>query len=149
MPNVLLNQTIITPSTLPNGGASTDEQRNAWFQAMKETLAGDPFNLQMGTDDELRIIELNSIGESASLDSPYDAQSPFLGENVDGEKLFEKVRQGRIFVYSAGEKWPCQLQVGPNGEFAMSKPLELNAPEAPIPPQGPEPTMSRWQRFAN
>ena len=149
MPNVLLNQTIITPSTLPNGGASTDEQRNAWFQAMKETLAGDPFNLQMGTDDELRIIELNSIGESASLDSPYDAQSPFLGENVDGEKLFEKVRQGRIFVYSAGEKLPCQLQVGPNGEFAMSKPLELNAPEAPIPPQGPEPTMSRWQRFAN
>ena len=149
MPNVLLNQTIITPSTLPNGGASTDEQRNAWFQAMKETLAGDPFNLQMGTDDELRIIELNSIGESASLDSPYDAQSPFLGENVDGEKLFEKVRQGRIFVYPAGEKWPCQLQVGPNGEFAMSKPLELNAPEAPIPPQGPEPTMSRWQRFAN
>ena len=149
MPNVLLNQTIITPSTLPNGGASTDEQRNAWFQAMKETLAGDPFNLQMGTDDELRIIELNSIGESASLDSPYDAQSPFLGENVDGEKLFEKVRQGRIFVYPAGEKLPCQLQVGPNGEFAMSKPLELNAPEAPIPPQGPEPTMSRWQRFAN
>ena len=149
MPNVLLNQTIITPSTLPNGGASTDEQRNAWFQAMKETLAGDPFNLQMGTDDELRIIELNSIGESASLDSPYDAQSPFLGENVDGEKLYEKVRQGRIFVYPAGEKWPCQLQVGPNGEFAMSKPLELNAPEAPIPPQGPEPTMSRWQRFAN
>ena len=149
MPNVLLNQTIITPSTLPNGGASTDEQRNAWFQAMKETLAGDPFNLQMGTDDELRIIELNSIGESASLDSPYDAQSPFLGENVDGEKLFEKVRQGRIFVYSAGEQLPCQLQVGPNGEFAMSKPLELNAPEAPIPPQGPEPTMSRWQRFAN
>ena len=149
MPNVLLNQTIITPSTLPNGGASTDEQRNAWFQAMKETLAGDPFNLQMGTDDELRIIELNSIGESASLDSPYDAQSPFLGENVDGEKLFEKVRQGRIFVYPAGEKWPCQLQVGPNGGFAMSKPLELNAPEAPIPPQGPEPTMSRWQRFAN
>ena len=149
MPNVLLNQTIITPSTLPNGGASTDEQRNAWFQAMKETLAGDPFNLQMGTDDELRIIELNSIGESASLDSPYDAQSPFLGENVDGEKLFEKVRQGRIFVYSAGEKLHCQLQVGPNGEFAMSKPLELNAPEAPIPPQGPEPTMSRWQRFAN
>ena len=149
MPNVLLNQTIITPSTLPNGGASTDEQRNAWFQAMKETLAGDPFNLQMGTDDELRIIELNSIGESASLDSPYDAQSPFLGENVDGEKLFEKVRQGRIFVYPAGEKLPCQLQVGPNGGFAMSKPLELNAPEAPIPPQGPEPTMSRWQRFAN
>ena len=149
MPNVLLNQTIITPSTLPNGGASTDEQRNAWFHAMKETLAGDPFNLQMGTDDELRIIELNSIGESASLDSPYDAQSPFLGENVDGEKLFEKVRQGRIFVYPAGEKLPCQLQVGPNGEFAMSKPLELNAPEAPIPPQGPEPTMSRWQRFAN
>ena len=149
MPNVLLNQTIITPSTLPNGGASTDEQRNAWFQAMKETLAGDPFNLQMGTDDELRIIELNSIGESASLDSPYDAQSPFLGENVDGEKLFEKVRQGRIFVYSAGEKWPCQLQVGPNGGFAMSKPLALNVPEAPVPPQGPEPTMSRWQRFAN
>ena len=149
MPNVLLNQTIITPSTLPNGGASTDEQRNAWFQAMKETLAGDPFNLQMGTDDELRIIELNSIGESASLDSPYDAQSPFLGENVDGEKLFEKVRQGRIFVYPAGEKWPCQLQVGPNGGFAMSKPLALNVPEAPVPPQGPEPTMSRWQRFAN
>ena len=149
MPNVLLNQTIITPSTLPNGGASTDEQRNAWFQAMKETLAGDPFNLQMGTDDELRIIELNSIGESASLDSPYDAQSPFLGENVDGEKLFEKVRQGRIFVYPAGEKLPCQLQVGPNGGFAMSKPLALNVPEAPVPPQGPEPTMSRWQRFAN
>lgn len=89
------------------------------------------------------------MGESASLDSPYDAQSPFLGENVDGEKLFEKVRQGRIFVYPAGEKWPCQLQVGPNGGFAMSKPLALNVPEAPVPPQGPEPTMSRWQRFAN
>lgn len=149
MPNVLLNQTIITPSTLPNGGASTDEQRNAWFQAMKETLAGDPFNLQMGTDDELRIIELNSIGESASLDSPYDAQSPFPGGDFVGEDLFEKIRQGRVFVYPAGEKLPCQLQVGPNGGFAMSKPLALNVPEAPVPPQGPEPTMSRWQRFAN
>ena len=139
MPKFLLEQPVITPCTLPMDGHSQEEQRNAWFEAMKETLSSELVKLRMGTEDECRIVELVGEGENAVLKTPF-AEKRFFDSASNRFDLYEMARQGRLFVYPAGEKRPRQLQVGADGAFAMSSPLELEprvAPKVPVEPTVP------------
>lgn len=71
------------------------------------------------------------------------------GADVKSDAFLDKIAQGRVFAFPAGEKDPVQLSVKNGRAMTFSKQLKT-IPAAPRPsePQRPAP-MRPWARFAN
>ncbi len=90
-----------------------------------------------GVDGNLMFYELTEQGE---LKNPFEDD-----KMLESGAFLDKLAQGKILAFPAGEKNPVQLSLSGNSDIRYSVPLT----ELPIPkPEQPKP-LNGWQRFAN
>ena len=70
------------------------------------------------------------------------------GADVKSDAFLDKLSQGRIFTFAAGQGFPTQITTA-EGKLRFSRAVgKVPAAPEPVAPQEPKP-MGRWARFAN